>query len=104
MGSGGGGPVEAVWWVNVQPKEDEKDKKKIMSQWRIRGEAFVVGPDIEAHKDEKEQSSGVRTVKSQLGSRMRIVDEGKEGDWSWQREVRALFGNQSPGIRGKSTL
>ncbi|KAI9824227.1 MAG: hypothetical protein M1832_002034 [Thelocarpon impressellum] len=30
QGSGGGGPVEAVWWV-----------KDVMTQWRIRGETFV---------------------------------------------------------------
>jgi pyridoxamine 5'-phosphate oxidase len=95
-GSGGGGPVEAVWWVNVQTREPER---KIMSQWRVRGTAWVIGPDIES-SDPAQQSSGVRTVKSEIGKRMRVLDADKTGDWSWEREVRTLFGNQSPGIRG----
>lgn len=88
QGSGGGGPIEAVWWV--------KDEG-IMTQWRFKGSAFIVGPDIEADT----QSSGVRTVKSELGSRMRCVQPGKEGDWSWQKELDGHFGNNSPGIRGR---
>lgn len=83
-GSGGGGPVEAVWWI----------KGDTMVQWRIKGEAFVVGPDIEGTDTE---SSGVRTVKSELGKRMRQV---AEGEWSWQTELTGHFGNCSPGMRG----
>lgn len=88
QGSGGGGPCEAVFWV-----------KDVMTQWRIKGEAYVVAPDIE-EGDEGEQSSGVRTVKSEVGSRMRVVkEEGREG-WSWKRELTGHFGNMSPGMRG----
>lgn len=86
-GSGGGGPVEAVWWV-----------KDASIQWRIRGEAFLVGPDIEGGKET--ESSGVRTTKSEIGKRMRLVDQSKEGEWSWEREVTGHFGNISPGMRG----
>jgi len=85
-GSGGGGPVEAAFWI-----------KEVMTQWRIKGEAFVVGDDIEG---EGEESSGVRTVKSEVGSRMRVVQEGKEKGWSWAKEYSAQFGNLSPGMRG----
>ncbi|KAF2645348.1 hypothetical protein P280DRAFT_441733 [Massarina eburnea CBS 473.64] len=85
QGSGGGGPVEAVWWV-----------EETGTQWRIKGRAYVVSEDIEG----KEESSGVRTVKSEIGKRMRLVDESKEKDWSWTRELTAIFGNQSPGIKG----
>jgi pyridoxamine 5'-phosphate oxidase len=86
QGSGGGGPVEAVFWC-----------KHAMTQWRVRGEAFVVAPDIEG---DGEESSGVRTVKSRVGERMRVVkEEGKEG-WSWGVELTAHFGNLSPGMRG----
>jgi pyridoxamine 5'-phosphate oxidase len=68
-----------------------------MTQWRIRGLGYVVGPDIEG---EGEESSGVRTVKSKLGERMKVVkEEGKEA-WSWQREVNAHFENLSPAMRG----
>lgn len=82
-GSGGGGPVEAVWWI-----------KDVGTQWRIKGQAFVVAPDIEG---DGEQSSGVRTVKSEIGARMRNV---KQGDWSWGKELTAHFGNCSPKMRG----
>jgi pyridoxamine 5'-phosphate oxidase len=85
FGSGGGGPVEAVWWVK---------EKNI--QWRIKGECYLVGPDMEG-----EENSGVRTTKSELGKRLHIVEHGKEGDWSWATEVTNHFGNLSPGMRGK---
>ena len=90
QGSGGGGPVEAVWWI----------KGDVMTQWRIRGTAWVVARDIEGG----EESSGVRTVKSEVGGRMRIVDggNGKESSWSWAKELTAHFGNCSPGMRGES--
>jgi len=87
QGSGGGGPVEAVWWVK---------EEGIMTQWRFKGHAFVVGPDIEDQTD----SSGVRTVKSELGSSMRCVEPGKEGEWSWLKEMDGHFGNLAPGMRG----
>jgi len=90
QGSGGGGPCEAVWWI----------KGDTMVQWRLKGEAFIVGPDIEGESDQSKESSGVRTVKSELGSRMRVVkEEGKE-NWSWKTEVTGHFGNLSPGMRG----
>ncbi|CAA9965103.1 Pyridox oxase 2 domain containing protein [Pyrenophora teres f. maculata] len=85
QGSGGGGPVEAVYWIA------EKG-----TQWRVKGRAFVIADDVERD----EESSGVRTVKSEVGKRMRIVQEGKEGEFSWEREVTGFFGNQSPGIKG----
>ena len=85
QGSGGGGPVEAVYWV-----------KETGTQWRIKGKAYVVGNDIDAD----ESSSGVRTVKSEVGKRMRVLDQEKEKDWSWSRELTAAFGNQSPNIKG----
>jgi pyridoxamine 5'-phosphate oxidase len=96
-GSGGGGPVEAVWW-----NQGEKQ------QWRIKGTGWVVhGGDIEGAGEEGngggKESSGVRTVKSVIGGSMR-VREGEEervGDWSWEREVRGHFGNCSPGMRGE---
>jgi hypothetical protein len=86
QGSGGGGPVEAVWWI-----------KEVGTQWRMRGEAFVVGPDIESGEVER---SGARTVKSEVGRRMRVVSPGQEGEWSWEKELTAHFGNNSPAIRG----
>jgi pyridoxamine 5'-phosphate oxidase len=85
QGSGGGGSVEAVWWVKGEGM-----------QWRVRGKAFVVANDIE----ENDVSSGVRTVKSEVGSRMRLMREGKGSEWSWKKEVDSQFGNLSPAMRG----
>lgn len=79
--------MEAVWWV----KEDG-----IMTQWRMKGVAFVVADDI----DEK-SNSGVITAKSEVGARMRVVDESKKDEWSWKREVDGHFGNISPAMRGE---
>ena len=89
QGCGGGGPCEAVFWV-----------KETGTQWRFKGTGFVVGPDVE------EGTSGVRTLKSEVGRRMKIVDEnGHEGgEWSWAKELTAHFGNCSPGMRGMSCL
>lgn len=90
QGSGGGGPVEAVWWV-----------KDVSVQWRVKGTAWIVGPDIEGAEG-SEESSGVRSVKSEIGARMRVVEPGQEGEWSWARELTGHFGNCSPGMRGES--
>lgn len=89
-GSGGGGPCEAVWWV-----------KDVMVQWRIKGQAFVVAPDIEGEAKPGEESSGVRTVKSEIGARMRVLKEEKKDEWSWSKELTAQFGNMAPGMRGE---
>ena len=88
-GSGGGGPIEAVWW-----------NKDAGTQWRVRGRAYVVAPDIDSSEDGRGGSSGVRTVKSEIGKRMRILSAGETTDWSWTRELTGHFGNVSPGMRG----
>ncbi|KAF1824095.1 uncharacterized protein K489DRAFT_378488 [Dissoconium aciculare CBS 342.82] len=88
-GSGGGGPCEAVWW-----------NKETKIQWRVKGEAYIVGPDIEGEGEQSKESSGVRTTKSELGSRMRIVKEDGTDKWSWKTELTSHFGNVSPGMRG----
>ncbi|KAM3080643.1 hypothetical protein ACMFMG_005578 [Clarireedia jacksonii] len=85
QGSGGGGPVEAVFWI-----------KEVMTQWRFKGEAYIVGQDIE----ELQESSGTRTVKTKIGERMRVVKEKEKANWSWEKELTAHFGNLSPGMRG----
>lgn len=86
QGSGGGGPVECVFWA-----------KEVMTQWRFKGMAYVVGPDIEG---EDEENSGSFMVKGKVGERMRVVEEGGKKDWSWKKEVTGHFGNLSPGMRG----
>lgn len=89
QGSGGGGPCEAVWWA-----------KDVMIQWRMKGHAYVVGQDIEGEGEQSKESSGVRTVKSEVGSRMRVVKEDGKDSWSWKTELTGHFGNISPGMRG----
>ncbi|KAK8052150.1 hypothetical protein PG993_003535 [Apiospora rasikravindrae] len=81
-GSGGGGPVEAVFWA-----------KEPMVQWRIRGKAIVVGPDIE-------ESDAGRAAQKALMCRMRKREGASDDHWSFAKEVTAHFGNLSPGMRG----
>lgn len=82
------GPVEAVFWM-----------PKYMTQWRIRGHAVVIGPDIE--------SDAGKPARESLAARLRSNDD--KGDaptsttsaaWSWARELTAHFGNLSPIMRG----
>ncbi|RKF53881.1 putative zn 2cys6 transcription factor protein [Erysiphe neolycopersici] len=82
--SGGGGKVEALFWI-----------KETATQWRFLGEAFVVGNDID-----DESSNGAKLVKKKLGERMRVVNADGEEKWSWSRELTAHFGNLSPSMRG----
>lgn len=108
MGSGGGAPVEAVFWAPGRKSEGEKD---VMTQWRVRGEAYVVGPDIEGGRDkqledkDEEGPAGGReddreTLRRFLLSQMRdTTGKGGEG-FSFEREVTAHFGNLSPLMRG----
>ena len=86
--SGGGGPVEAVWWAEGPG-----------TQWRVRGRAYVVADDID--DPAAQAAAGPSAVKRELASRMRVADEDKTRDWSWSRELTVAFGNQSPGIRGE---
>lgn len=88
-GSGGGGPVEAVYWI-----------KDVKVQWRVRGRCWLVSAeDVEG---EGEQNSGTVSVKAQVGRYMRKVGEHekKDGEWSWRREVENWFENLSPLMRG----
>jgi hypothetical protein len=82
--------LQAVWW-----------NKDVKIQWRVKGEAYIVGPDIEGEGEQSKESSGVRTTKSELGSRMRIVKEDATDKWSWKTELTGHFGNVSPGMRGE---
>ncbi|KAH8602049.1 pyridoxamine 5'-phosphate oxidase-domain-containing protein [Bisporella sp. PMI_857] len=87
QGSGGGGPVEAVFWV-----------KETKTQWRISGQAYIIAPDIEGPGSDT--SSGVATVKHEVGERMRVLKEEGKKSWSWGTELTSHFGNLSPGMRG----
>jgi hypothetical protein len=88
--TGGGGPVEAVFWVDVPG---------VKTQWRVRGHAWVLaGGDVDATDGD---AVGARKVREALMGRMRrSAAEGKEEEWSFGREVAAHFGNLSPLMRG----
>ncbi|WYZ46047.1 hypothetical protein EsH8_IX_000272 [Colletotrichum jinshuiense] len=97
-----GGPVEACFWTDAKV------------QWRVRGEAFVLGPDVD------DDSAAAAALREALQARMRRVPPaeaerrrreelpeggravaGGDGDgWSFGREVTAHFGNLSPMMRG----
>ncbi|KAI1422903.1 pyridoxamine 5'-phosphate oxidase-domain-containing protein [Xylaria sp. FL1777] len=101
-GSGGGGPVEAIFWA-----------REPAVQWRVRGRAYVLAPDIESSPEGRE-------VITLLKSRMRRLPSSpsssppssasptdahhqsheKESEWSFAREITAHFGNLSPTMRG----
>lgn len=91
-GSGGGGPVEAVYWV-----------KDAMTQWRIRGQCWLIAADDVEEGTDAAQNSGTVSMKAEVGRYMRRV-AGKENesaeDWSWKREVVTHFENLSPMMRG----
>lgn len=78
--SGPGGPVEAVFWAT-----------KPQAQWRLRGRAYVIGPDI--------STPAGAPVRAALDAYMRRGGNGG-GAWDWAREVTAHFGNLSPMMRG----
>lgn len=94
-GTGGGGPVEAVFWI-----------KQTRTQWRIRGRCWIVAADD--LEGEEAQNSGTVTVKAEVGRYMRQTNEAGDDDadgqntdpWSWKREVENTFENLSPIMRG----
>jgi pyridoxamine 5'-phosphate oxidase len=79
--SGGGGPVEAVFWV-VETK----------TQWRFRGRAYLLGQDID--------DPSASHVKQEIEKHMRQKKEDGSSSWNWGKEITAHFGNLSPGMRG----
>ncbi|KAI7784778.1 zn 2cys6 transcription factor [Diaporthe eres] len=90
--SGGGGPVEAMFWV-----------AETGTQWRLRGHAWVL-----SHADiggaGAASSPGAKAARDAISARMRPTSTAGSGEvrqqWSWEREVEAQFGNLSPGMRG----
>lgn len=87
-GTGGGGPVEAVYWV-----------KDVMTQWRVKGQCWLIAADdVEHEGDGNMQNSGTVSMKAALQPYMHRT--GEDGDWSWKREIENHFGNLSPWMRG----
>ena len=79
------GAVEAVFWV-----------KEVMTQWRMRGRAFVIGAD----PSEQDETQARREVKKGLRLK-RPLESGRREDWSWENEITTYFANHSPIMRGK---
>ncbi|KAL2120555.1 hypothetical protein VTJ04DRAFT_4582 [Mycothermus thermophilus] len=96
--TGGGGPVEAVFWI----ERDKQSGEVVMTQWRVRGHAWVLGPGPGMDRPEEGGNDGERLVREQLLKRMRFVgrEEEDKKNWSFEREVTAHFGNLSPLMRG----
>lgn len=70
--------MEAVFWIEA-----------VKTQWRVRGDAWVIGPDIEGGAD------GARAVKEALKGRM----WGSGMDWDWERERMAQFWGLTEALR-----
>ncbi|KAI1119452.1 pyridoxamine 5'-phosphate oxidase-domain-containing protein [Nemania sp. NC0429] len=100
-GSGGGAVVEAVFWAREHGV-----------QWRVRGRAYVVAPDIETSPEGREV---IQLLKSRMrrqrpssasasASASSSTGDGHahraEAEWSFAREITAHFGNLSPVMRG----
>lgn len=86
--TGGGGPVEATFWA-----------RQAAVQWRVRGRAYVLAPDVE--DGDNDRAAAVRAL---LRARMRKPGKEKEKEndkeWSFAREITAHFGNLAPLMRG----
>ena len=95
QGTGGGGAVEAAYWV----------RKDVMTEWRISGKAWVVSvEDIESD----EPSTGALAVQNDVKRYMRYIDDPKKDvdaisseGWSWKKEVEQHFAKQQPISRGQ---
>jgi pyridoxamine 5'-phosphate oxidase len=91
-GTGGGGPVEAVFWC-----------KPTNTQWRIRGKSWVIAANDVEGGTEAAQNSGTFTVKAELQRYMRQregSDDNEKPEWAWRRELENYFENLSPMMRG----
>ncbi|ETI23165.1 hypothetical protein G647_04962 [Cladophialophora carrionii CBS 160.54] len=93
-GTGGGGPVEAVFWF-----------KQTNTQWRIRGRCWLVAADDIEGGTPEAQNSGTMTVKAEVQRYMRTTTTTRREDadhqnWSWRRELENYFENLSPMMRG----
>ncbi|KAL1893173.1 hypothetical protein Sste5346_006605 [Sporothrix stenoceras] len=101
-----GGAVEAVWWAT-----------DAQTQWRVRGTAWLLGPDVETptgavaraaiqkHMRRTEGAAGAGGAPSATSTAVSrtaaiAATTSVASHWSWSREITAHFGNMSPGMRG----
>ncbi|OAX79266.1 hypothetical protein ACJ72_06415 [Emergomyces africanus] len=83
-GAGAGGPIEAVFWV-----------RETMTQWRIKGRAFIIGSDRHGASELESRENIRQWVRRRDGS----ADEDAKR-WSCDNEITAIFANLSPIMRG----
>ncbi|KAL5352178.1 hypothetical protein ACLOAV_002124 [Pseudogymnoascus australis] len=81
--SGGGGTVEAVFWV-----------EGVRTQWRIRGDAWVLGPDVGG------EAEGAEAVRSALRGRMRGGGEGWGFEGEWEKQFAGMGRELKKGLAG----
>lgn len=81
--SGGGGRVEAVFWI-----------EGVRMQWRVRGDAWVVGPDIEG------EGAGAESVKRALGGWMRGGEAWKGWKGEWENQYEGMGWELKKGFAG----
>ncbi|KAL8381193.1 hypothetical protein RB595_005463 [Gaeumannomyces hyphopodioides] len=99
LGAGSGpGPVEAVWWVEAT-----------QTQWRVRGNAWLLGGGGIGIPAAARAAIGVRMRRrgGDAATGEKVGDEQEQEQerqqqqqWSWETEVTAHFGNLSPAMRG----
>jgi pyridoxamine 5'-phosphate oxidase len=78
----GGGEVEFCFWAS-----------DVQVQWRVRGVCWILGGSGEGEeKARREVERGLE--------RREDASDGEAGNWSFNREVTAHFGNLSPIMRG----
>ncbi|CAK7244688.1 MAG: hypothetical protein STHCBS139747_006233 [Sporothrix thermara] len=93
-----GGAIEAVWWAS-----------EAGTQWRVRGRAWLLGPEVETEAGEEARAAIQKHMRWIPGSATWVPSSSSSSSsspldsstgWSWAREVTAHFGNLSPGMRG----
>ncbi|OJD16796.1 hypothetical protein AJ78_03086 [Emergomyces pasteurianus Ep9510] len=82
--AGAGGPVEAVFWI-----------RDVMTQWRIKGRAFIIGGDNRGAGESRSRENIWQWVRRRENS----ADENVKR-WSLEKEITAIFANLSPMMRG----
>lgn len=87
---GSDGAIEVVFWV-----------KDVMTQWRLRGKALVIGDEAGKPAEEEARAEILKGLRRRRGEDTRSSKDGDDADWTWEKEVTAYFANHSPIMRGE---
>ena len=83
-----GHAIEATFWL-----ED------LMTQWRVKGQAVVIGSCFGGEESEEEEQS-----RKAIGEYLRTkVCNADVAQWTWENAVTKYFANHSPAMRGMSS-